>query len=76
MLEILEKRSHMFYYKGWWQLEGFHLGTVFTNRSDSNATVLHFCCVDLRRADGDLLKKLVMLQHALKHKDDHMKLER
>lgn len=64
MLEILEKRSHMFYYKGWRQLEGFRLGTVFTNRSDSNATVLHFCRVDLRRADGDLLKKLVMLQHA------------
>lgn len=66
------KRSHMFDYK---KVGGICVGTVFSfftklgERSDSNAGVIGFCRADLWRADGALLKKLIVLQHALKHKE-------
>lgn len=49
-------------------LTGF--GFVLAQFVFSQSSVIRFCHVDLRRADGDLVKKLFVLQHALKHKDD------
>lgn len=57
--------------KGRWDLR-WHSSffTKLGEHSDSNARVIGFCRVDLWRADGGLLKKLIVLQHALKHKED------
>lgn len=52
----------MFYYKGWW------VGS-FSQRL-KHQSFFRFCRVDLGRADGDLLEKLIVLQHALKHKEE------
>lgn len=46
------------------------VGRVFFSQRLKHQSFFRFCRVDLGRADGDLLEKLIVLQHALKHKEE------
>ena len=59
------KSSHMFLLQ---RLEGFVLAQFVL--TVTQLSVFGFCRVDLLRADRNLRKQLVVLQHALKHKED------
>ncbi len=52
---------------------GTRFGTVCslcTKLGGLNTGVVCLCHIDLWRADGDLLEKLIFLQHALKRKEE------